>query len=114
MSSYPPTKVSIGYMFFLHVVQHTRNIARNSSEGVNSAWVWSIVGTLPDHIQYVVSCIFSLQPSTKVILTLIGPIDPNCALCWSYLLLAVQVHTTTHGRLQRTALILFFIGPRAS
>ena len=36
---------------------------------------------------------------------LIGPIPPNWAPRWSYLLTAVQVHTTTHCRfLQRTAL----------
>ena len=34
----------------------------------------------------------------------IGPITPNWAPCWSYLLLAIQVHNNTLQGLQRTAL----------
>ena len=34
----------------------------------------------------------------------IGPITPNWAPCWSYLLLTIQVHNNTLQGLQRTAL----------
>ena len=58
---------------------------------------WTISYLVKLYTLYIIShFVWTVETSSNQGRFSIGPISPNCARCWSCILSAVQVHTTTH------------------